>query len=402
MADFDVLIFAALIVFLFGLVSRKSAQFNLSGAMVFALIGVLVGPEGLAWFDLHVKAETVQLLAEVTLMLILFVDASLIDLSVLRRSPSLLPARLLGIGLPLTMVAGFMVGVWLFPDLPVWAVALMALILSPTDAALGQAIVKSELVPESIRQSINIESGLNDGIALPPILVCLAALGAETSSGHVDSWGWFMLGQLTLGPLIGVAIGWLGAQLLRQAHTRGWMEETFQRLVALSLALVSYASAEALGGNGFIATFCAGLALGAQRLPMLHSIQAAGEAEGTLLSLGVFLIFGLAMVTTTLPYWGWLELLYAVLSLTLIRMIPVAIALVGARMAWPTVLFVGWSGPRGIASVLYLLLAVAALGTQGYEQVLAVIVLTVSLSIVLHGLSAAPLCRWYGTRFGQR
>ncbi len=210
-----------------------------------------------------------------------------------------------------------------------------------------------------------MESGLNDGIALPPILVCFAALGA---------W------------------------LLQQAAAKDWIDGTFQRLAALSLALVTFALAESVGGNGFIAAFCAGLTLGAQRLTMIHSIQEAGEAEGTMLSLGVFLLLGLAAIPAFIDYWGWREILYAVLSLTVIRMVPVAIALIGAKLDRPTTLFVGWFGPRGIASVLYLLLAASAIGVAGHEHMMSVIVLTVALSVLLHGISAVPFCRSYARR----
>lgn len=204
-----------------------------------------------------------------------------------------------------------------------------------------------------------------------------------------------MVGQLTLGPIVGIGVGWLGAWLLKQASARNWMEGTFERLTALSLALVSFALAEAVGGNGFIAAFCAGITLGAQQLTMIHSIQEAGESEGTLLSLGVFLLFGLAAIPMSIGYWGWRELLYAILSLTVIRMVPVAIALIGAKVDLRTALFIGWFGPRGIASVLYLLLAASAIGLAGHEHLMSVIVLTVTLSVALHGVSAIPLCRRY-------
>ena len=394
MHDHQVLIFVALMVFLFGLVSKASEKWYISGPMVFVAVGVLVSPLGLDVFTLHVEADTVKLIAEITLMLILFVDASLIDIGVLRKAPSRIPARLLGIGLPLTMLLGFALGAMLFDGMGLWAAALIALVLSPTDAALGQAVVKSELIPDRIRQSISVESGLNDGIALPPILVCFAALGAE-SSGHEGAWLSFMANQLILGPIVGVFVGWCGAWLLKQASARDWMETTFQRLAALSLALVSFAFAEAVGGNGFIAAFCAGITLGAQELKMIHSIQEAGEAEGTLLSLGVFLLFGLAAIPAAISYWGWQEVLYALLSLTLVRMVPVAVALIGAKVDRSTILFVGWFGPRGIASVLYLLLAASAIGVNGHEHLMAVIVLTVTFSVFLHGVSAIPLCRLY-------
>ncbi len=393
MHDHQVLIFVALMVFLFGLVSKASEKWLITGPMVFVVVGVLVGPLALDLFVLQIDADTLKLLAEITLMLILFVDASLIDIDVLRKTR--IPARLLGIGLPLTMVLGFVLAAILFDSLSLWGAALVALILSPTDAALGQAVVKSSLIPDRIRQSISTESGLNDGIALPPILVCFAALGAD-ATGHEGAWLGFIFMQLTLGPLIGALVGWVGGRLVEWTAERGWMEHTFQRLTALSLALLAYALAESVEGNGFIAAFSAGLALGVKNPEIRERIQESGESEGLLLLLGIFLMFGLAVIPAAIGYWGWAELFYAVASLTVIRMVPVGIALIGAKLDLSTILFIGWFGPRGIASVLYLLLAVSAIGVAGHEHLLSIIVLTVTLSVILHGVSAVPLCKRYG------
>ena len=295
------------------------------------------------------------------------------------------------------MLFGTGLGVLMFDSVGIWAIVLMALILSPTDAALGQAVVKSEDVPSRIRQSISVESGLNDGIALPPILLCMALLGAEAGE-HEGAWLGFMIKQVTLGPVVGLAVGWVGGRLIQNMSDRGWMEETFQRLSALPLAILAFAFAESVEGNGFIAAFVAGLGLtmGATSAHVRHQIQEFGETEGTQLILVVFLIFGLAMVPVASQYWGLPELIYALASLTVIRMVPVAISLIGAKLDWSTVAFIGWFGPRGIASVLYLLMAIAAIGFVGYEQIMSVIVLTVAISVYAHGISAVPLSRRYG------
>jgi NhaP-type Na+/H+ or K+/H+ antiporter len=272
---------------------------------------------------------------------------------------------------------------------------LIAVILSPTDAALGQAVVKSEHVPDRIRQSISVESGINDGIALPPVLVCIAALGADV--GHLDqAWLRFLALQLILGPIVGALVGWLGGRFVEVASQRGWMEPTFQRLSAASIAILAFSLAEMVHGNGFIAAFCAGLALGTRTPEVRHRIQEFGEAEGTQLSLFVFLVFGLVMVPAALEYWRLTEVLYALASLTVIRMIPVAMCLAGAKLDWRSIAFIGWFGPRGIASVLYLLMVVGAIGVAGNERVLSVIVLTVMISVVAHGVSAVPLSKLYG------
>jgi len=341
--------------------------------------------------------EPVKLVAELTLTLILFIDATLIDRGFLRTPPAKTSARLLLIGLPLTMLAGTGLGVLMFGSVGIISIVLMALVLSPTDAALGQAVVKSEDVPGGIRQAISVESGLNDGIALPPILICLAILGV--GAGHNDgSWAGFVIKQVTLGPLVGLIVGLAGGWLIQQMSDRGWMEETFQRLSALPLAILAFAFAEMVGGNGFISAFVAGLGLtiSVRSDQVRHQVQEFGETAGTQLILVVFLIFGLVMVPIASEHWGWLELVYAIASLTVIRMVPVAISMIGTGFDWRTIAFIGWFGPRGIASVLYLLMAVAAIGFVGYERIMSVIVLTVTISVYAHGISALPLSRRYG------
>ena len=396
MHDHQLLIFLAAMIFLYGLISKASERWYITGPMVFVVVGILVGPLGFDLFEMQASGSTVKLIAEVTLMLILFTDATMIDKDVLLNAPSRVSLRLLGVGLPLCMLLGFGLGVALF-DFSWWVIAIVALTLSPTDAALGQAVIKSPMVPDRVRQSISVESGLNDGIALPPILACMAALGAGASE-HQGAWGMFMLKQLGLGALVGGLVGWFGGQLMERVSQRGWMESTFQRLSAVALALLAFALAEAVEGNGFIAAFCGGLALGAKTPEIRKRVQEYGEAEGTLLSHGVFLVFGLVMVPLSLEYWGVREVVYALASLTVIRMLPVALSMVGAKLDWFTVLFVGWFGPRGIASVLYLLIVVTTLGLSGYEHAMSIVVLTVLLSVIAHGVSAVPLCRLYARR----
>jgi NhaP-type Na+/H+ or K+/H+ antiporter len=305
--------------------------------------------------------------------------------------------RLLLIGLPLTMLFGAIAGFLIFQDMRIWVVLLMAFILSPTDAALGQAVVTNPAIPERIRRAINVESGLNDGMSLPPILVCIAAL-SETGAGGTgtDYWINFTLKQLILGPAAGVFVGWFGGLLVDKASRAGWMNETYQRLASASLAVIAYASAEAMHGNGFMAAFFSGLALGTRTPAVRERIHEFAEAEGQQLALFIFLMLGLILVPATIHYWDIRAWIYAVLSLTVIRMIPVALSLIGSKLDWPSVSFMGWFGPRGIASILYLLIVVGRIGKSGYEYMLSVIALTVLLSVFLHGLSAVPLAHIYG------
>jgi len=393
----QLLILFALLIFTFGLVSRFAERNWITGPMVFMTVGIL--GSSLVFGFLHVTPEMgpVKLVAELALTLVLFIDATMINRSVFSGESKRIPVRLLLIGLPLTMILGTVLGVWMFDEVSIWAIMLMAFILSPTDAALGQAVVKSEGVPLRIRQSISVESGLNDGIALPPILIVMALLGAEAGE-HEGAWLGFVIKQVTLGPVVGLAVGWIGGKLMQMTADKGWTEGTFQRLSALPLAILAFAFAESVEGNGFIAAFVAGIGLTAAITSdnVRHQVQEFGETEGMQLILVVFLIFGLAMVPAAVPHWGVAELIYALASLTILRMLPVAISLLGVKLDWQTITFIGWFGPRGIASVLYLLMAVAAIGIEGHEQVMSVIVLTIMISVYAHGISAVPLSDRYG------
>ena len=398
MNDHPTIIFAALMIFAYGLFSKISDRSPVTAPMVFVAMGILVGPLALDYFHMEVKGELVHILTEVTLVLILFVDASTINLKQLLEDRSV-PIRLLAIGLPLTMLLGTLLAWLIFPELGIWMLVLMALILSPTDAALGQAVVKSEKVPEKIRRWISVESGLNDGIALPPIFACLAALTVTAGSSSEHHWFLFLLQQIFFGAIVGGLVGWVGGMLVETCSNKGWMNSTFQRLVSGSLAILCFAIAEMIHGNGFIAAFAGGLMLGmsTKSSHVRERIQEFGEAEGQQLILFVFLIFSLVMVPSAVEHWDGRAWLYAILSLTVIRMLPVAISLLGKGIDFGTLCFVGWFGPRGIASVLYLLLVVNELGVQGYEQILSIIVLTVLLSVFLHGVSAVPLSNRYSS-----
>lgn len=398
MNDHPVIIFAAAMIFIYGLFSKVSDRSPVTAPMVFVAMGILVSPLGFNFFHMEVKGELVHILTEVTLVLILFVDASTINLKRLVDDRSI-PMRLLFIGLPLTMLLGTGVAYLLYPDINIWLLVLVALILSPTDAALGQAVVKSKQVPQRVRRWISVESGLNDGIALPPVFACIALLSIDAGASD-KHWVLFLLQQVVLGAVIGGLVGWVGGKLVTHFSNKGYMNSTFQRLVSGSLAILCFAIAESVHGNGFIAAFAGGLLLGMSTRSdqILERIQEFGEAEGQQLILFVFLIFAMVMVPQAVQYWDAKAWLYAILSLTLIRMLPVAISMLGKGLDIKTILFVGWFGPRGIASVLYLLLVANTLGIEGYEKALSVIVLTVLLSVFLHGISAVPLSKHYGNQ----
>ena len=394
MLEHQALTLTALLILVFGLFSKLAEKSPISAPMFFVGIGILASPLFLGLFELSLDAELTRLLAEVTLIIILFTDASFITLQDLKNQLKGLPVRLLLIGLPLTMALGTITATWIFPHVDIWLLALLALILSPTDAALGQAVVSSKKVPLKVRESISVESGLNDGIALPPIFVCLAVIASGQGEMSDNAyWFKFMSLQLLLGPIIGALVGYIGGRLVDYAHEKNWMAIVFQRLASISIALLAYALAETIGGNGFIAAFFSGLFLGVKNTHVRARIQEFGETEGQMLTLFVFLLLGLIAVPIYAPFWDLNALIYALLSLTVIRMLPVFICLIGSDLNNYSKFFIAWFGPRGIASILYLLIATNQLGIEKYKDILSVIVLTVLLSIFAHGITAVAMTK---------
>lgn len=395
MNEYPVIIFTAIMILGYGIFSKLSEKSIISAPMVFVTVGIIISFfVGETWKE-GINASVVEPIAQITLILVLFNDASTLDLRKLLRDRRL-PMRLLFIGLPITMILGVLLAIPLFPGIDIWALAMMAIILSPTDAALGLAVVTSEIVPIRIRQTINVESGLNDGIAFPPLLICIAVLsGDSTGNSGFGYWGIFILKQFIYGPVIGGLVGWLGGYLVDIASKREWMNHTFQRLASIAIAFLAFSLAEMVHGNGFIAAFFAGMLLGTRTESIRERLHEFGEAESQALILFIFLLLGMILVPFSFPYWDASTVIYASLSLTIIRMLPVAISLLGTELSWGSIGFIAWFGPRGIASVLYLLMVFIDLGREGYEKIYAVITLTVLLSILLHGTTAIPLSKLY-------
>ena len=311
------LLIVALVVLGFALVSRRLATSPVTAPMVFTTVGLVVGLGGLGWFDLTLENEAVTVLVEATLVLVLFTDAIRIDLRALRRQASL-PGRLLGIGMPLTVVAGAGVAVWVVPGLGLVEGALLAAVLAPTDAALGQAVVSDERLPTRVRQTINVESGLNDGIAVPLVTVLLAAVAAEGVGGAGD-WVGLAAQQVGFGVLAGLLAGVVGGRLLDSRAAAGAVEGIYRQLATLAVAAAAYALAGLLDGNGFIAAFTAGLAFGQVARSQCTDVQDFTEDEGELLSALTFLIFGAVLVGPVLDELTWPIAAYVVASLTVVR-----------------------------------------------------------------------------------
>jgi NhaP-type Na+/H+ or K+/H+ antiporter len=384
----------------FALLSRRVEGTLLTAPMVFVTAGLLVGWAGV--LDLGTAThpqggsvgaarEAVLLVAELALVLLLFTDAARIDPRRLRRNP--LAFRLLCIGLPLTIGLGTLLALALLTDLEVWECAIVAAVLAPTDAALGQAVVSSPALPLRIRLALNVESGLNDGGSVPFLTLFIALAAAE--EGLEGGWLRFALEQIGYGVLVGAAVGAAGGLALRRASEQSWTTQVFEKLGMAALAVIAWFVADEVGGNGFIAAFIGGGAAGMTAAPLRDRVLDFAEEEGELLNLAVFFIFGVfaagALGDTT-----WRIVAYAVLSLTVIRMLPVAVAVLGLGLSRATISFLGWFGPRGLASIiLALVVAEQGPGLRGLEQIFLVMTVTVLLSVFAHGLTAAPLTRRY-------
>ncbi len=382
-------------VVLYGVVSKRLESTIISGPMVFVIFGFILSSDvsGLITNKDHIL---IDIIANLTLMLVLFSDASRISLGLFRREQDL-PQRLLGLGLPLTIFAGVLVGLVLLTDLPLWQAAILATILAPTDAALAQAVINSERVPARIRQALNVESGLNDGICFPILLLFIYL--ADTSGGHHPASYWirFIGFQLILGPLAGILVGYVGGKAVLWGIKSKWMSGNYQRLSGLALAVTAYFVADLLGGNGFMSAFFAGLIFGNVARKVSGPIYDFGEAEGELFILLTFMLFGAIMIPDAIGEISWVYILYAVISLTLVRMIPVAISVIGEKLTFPTILYMGWFGPRGAASILYVLLVVDKHDFSGETIIFNVTAITVLLSILLHGLTAVPGANAYAS-----
>jgi sodium/hydrogen antiporter len=392
--DIAVLAVVSASILAWGLISARLERWDVSAPIAFVVLGVVVthGPVELIHLQLH--SSTIRSLAEVTLALVLFADASRVNARRLRTDAAL-PARLLGIGLPLTIAAGAATAAALFHGDGLWVAAAIGAIVAPTDAALGASVVQDERVPSAVRRLLNVESGLNDGIATPFVnLFLVGAVSAEAVHGAQTLASAVV--ELVGGAALGAGVGVVGALLLSLSRRHGWGAPSYRPLAILALALFAYSIALVAGTNGFIAAFVGGMAFGTADTHDDEESLRFTEEGGTLLSILVWFGFGAAMLVPGLEDAGWRDLLFALLALTVLRMVPTALALWGSGLDRATVLFVGWFGPRGLASVVFGLIAVDSLAPAESKAVLAVVTLTVALSVLLHGVSASPLSARYG------
>lgn len=383
---------------IYSLIAGRFESRLINGPLLFLLMGWLLGPGGLGLMSLSVDSKGIKLLAELTLVIVLFNDAANTNWQVLAANRAL-PIRLLLIGLPLTLLGGTLFGLWLYPDLPLLELAILSTILAPTDAALGKAVVSNPAVPAPIREGLNQESGLNDGICVPVLLLLLALIApTEQHAGTGMLAITLLLEEIGIGLLVALVLTSLTIRLLKTSYLNGWQLPLWRQLTMPGLALLCFALAQTLGGSGFIAAFVGGLLMGRRLGDHKHAYMDSCEGYGDLLSVVIWMVFGATLMPMLPDLLHWQYWLYAVASLTLLRMLPVWLSLLGTGLKPELILFIGWFGPRGLASIVF---AVMVLQHEpallGQEPIIATVLCTIILSVILHGISANPWVRRFKT-----
>ena len=383
-----------------GAVSGRLSGTPVTPAILFGVVGLLVGPKVLGEVDVESSSSTVRTLAEATLALVLFCDASRIDLGQLRREVGV-PRRLLGIGLPLTIALGAVAAAVIFDQLSIEEAVILAIVLAPTDAALGQAVVTEPRVPQRIRQGLNVESGLNDGICVPLLFAAVAVADVESEISHGRSAGTLLLEEIGYGVVGGVAAGLLIAAIVIYAGRRDLIAPQWRQVIPAAGAALAYGIAVGLHGSGFIAAFVGGMVFRAALKRDPEDLNELSEEVGGVLNGVTFVLFGAILLGPALGELTWELVLYAVLSLTVVRMLPVAMAMLGSRARAPTVGFLGWFGPRGLASIVFAVIVIEESQLPHEHLIALAIYVTVGLSVLAHGLTAAPLAGRYARWFEQ-
>lgn len=380
----------------FALFQRRLAKTPITGPIVFVSLGLLAGASGLGIFTTSdgQAVYVVNILFQGTLVLLLFTDAAALHFSSWKKDAAL-PGRLLGIGLPLTIALGTVFAAVLFTDLSIWEAAIIGAITAPTDAALGQAVISNPRVPERIRQALDIEAGLNDGVSFPFVLIFIGLAGPDQGPGVVETF----VTAIGVAVLVGIFVGVVGGKLLVWASKSGFMGFAWSSIAVITLAGTAFILSDSWGGSGFIAAFVAGLSYGEATRDQIKANEALAATIGLALVQVSFLAFGALILEPAFGSLTWQVIVMAVLSLTIARMGPVAIAMIGTKLKPPTVLYMGWFGPRGLATIVFAALVVTDADLPGTPTITVVAAVIVGMSVLLHGLSAYPgsqaYANWY-------
>ena len=391
----------ALFIFCYSLVAGRLERAATSGPIVFVVAGLLMGPLGLGWFDGDVSRTGLRVLADLTLALILFIDAANADLAILKQQFRI-PSRMLLFGLPGVIFLGSIIAALLFETLSLSEAAILGTMLAATDAALGKAVVTNKAVPVQIREGLNIESGLNDGLCVPILFVFIAlALGSGTEGGSTMLALKLVIQELGIGLVVGLGLTAVAAWLLRWCWNQGWVTEIWKQVTVVGLAIACFSVAQSLHGSGYIAAFTGGLLFGFKAKEATHKLVLAAEGTGETLALMTWMLFGATVIGQSVQHFTWEMLVFALLSLTVIRMLPIFLSLTGTGESTASKLFLGWFGPRGLASIVFAIIVLNK-GVPGGKFIAMIVVLTVFFSLVAHGVSANPLAKLLGQKEGKK
>jgi NhaP-type Na+/H+ or K+/H+ antiporter len=394
---YEELALLALLVFFYSIIAGRLERSIFSGPIIYVAAGFILGPMVLGWFDGSTTTTNFRVLADLSLALILFLDAANADLGTLKRQFRI-PSRMLLIGLPGAIALGFAFALLMFEQLTLYEAAILGTMLAATDAALGKAVITNKSVPARVREGLNVESGLNDGLCVPILFVFIAL--AEAGDGEISSTGLaieLVFQELGIGLAVGLGLTAIGTWLLRFCLKRAWVTEIWLQVTVVAMAIACFALAQSLHGSGYIAAFTGGLLFGFLGKESTHKVVLAAEGMGETLAMLTWVVFGVSVIGQYFDVFTWQVLVYSLLSLTVIRMLPIFLSLVGSGESVSSRLFLGWFGPRGLASIVF---AIIVLNTElpGARLISVVVVCTVFLSLVAHGISANPMAKWLAAK----
>ena len=391
----------ALFISSYSLIAGRLENTPISGPIVFVVGGFLMGPLVLGWFDGDVERTELRVLADLTLALILFIDAANADLEILKRQFRI-PSRMLLVGLPGVIFLGTLTAALLFDVLSLFEAAILGTILAATDAALGKAVITNKAVPKQIREGLNIESGLNDGLCVPILFVFIAlALGNGSEDGSNMLALKLVFQELGIGLVVGLSLTAVITWAMEWCRDQGWFGDIWKQVTVVGLAIACFSVAQSLHGSGYIAAFVGGLFFGFRAKEATHRLVSAPEGIAETLALTTWFVFGATVIGQSFQYFTWEMLVYALLSLTAIRMIPIFLSLTGTGEGTNSKLFLGWFGPRGLASIVFAIIVLNE-NVPGSKFIAMVVVLTVFFSLVAHGISASPLAALIGKQEGKK
>ena len=381
-----------LFILVFGLFAKRLEKTAISGPFLAVIVGLLAGPLVLDLIDLKLGIENYRIVAELTLALVLFTDASNTDIRILVKNVTI-PSRLLLIGLPLTIAFGMVGGLFLFKGFSWLELGILSTLLAPTDAALGKPVVTNPLVPSKIRESLNVESGLNDGICVPVLFLLMALFSAQTGESVGFRDGLLLFAEeIGIGLAVGLGITFIMDRLIHFSENHGWISKSWRTILVIALSFLCFTTAQLAGGSGFIACFTGGLLYSAINRKYKHDLLEEAEGAGDTLSMFTWIIFGSVVIAENLRFFTWNIIIYALLSLTVIRMLPVLISLINTGLTGKEKLFISWFGPRGLASIVFAII-IFDIGLPHKGTIILTAACTILLSIILHGLTANPFIR---------